>query len=331
MIIVEINGGLGNQVLEYALYLFLKEKRKDVKLTNYKMAHLLVKNSPIHERKLLLETVFTVSPAEYATDKEVLKVADYRRDIFSRVRRRILRMPKKTLVNLYVLRFNKMSHIRDQYALIPRIKRKLGFKRKETNRRVLMMRQLDELMLMKDAFVVGFYENLDFLKDIEDKVRSELTFKNPLDDRNQAIANQMANEAEMPVSIHVRRGDYLKDSFRIILSEKYYVPAMNYFTDRFGSENVHFYCFSDDIPWCRENLKADKITFIDWNTGDDSYRDMQLMSLCKHNIIANSTFSSAAAWLNTNKDKIAICPRRWTTNRPDYDDDVCEGWIPMDN
>ena len=332
MIIVEVNGGLGNQVLEYALYLFFKEKRKDVKLANYRMAHSLEKDNPIHQRKVFLETVFNVSPAEYATDKEVLRFSEYSRSIFSRIRRRILKIRKRSYVTIDTLKWDKIAHVHDLYALIPRLKRKLGFKHNETtSRRVLLMKQLDEISSMKNAYVIGFYINLDFLKGIEDKARAEFTFKNPLDERNQAIANQMANEAEVSVSIHVRRGDYLKNPARIVLSENYYIPAMSYFTDRFGSETVHFYVFSDDIPWCRENIKADKITFIDWNTGDDSYRDMQLMSLCKHNITAHSTFSFSAAWLNTNKDKIIICPRRWATDRPDYDDSVCEGWIVMDN
>ena len=133
----------------------------------------------------------------------------------------------------------------------------------------------------------------------------------------------------MSVSVHVRRGDYLlpKNAVYIRLSKEYYDKVMSYFTQRF--DNVHFYVFSDGIDWCRENFKADRITFIDWNTGDDSYKDMQLMSLCKHNIIANSSFSSWAAWLNANPDKIVIRPKEYKTDGQDYY--WPDEWIAMDN
>ena len=186
------------------------------------------------------------------------------------------------------------------------------------------MKQLDEIASMKNAYIAEFYFSFDFLEGIEDKVRSVFTFKNPLDERNQAIAEQMSQETS--VSLHIRRGDYIGTN-HTQQSTSYFSHAMNYFMEKF--KDVHFYVFSDDIPWCRENIKADKITFIDWNTGDDSWKDMQLMSLCKHNIITNSSFSAWGAWLNANPDKIVIRPKKY------YDSGVehpfPDGWIVMDN
>lgn len=80
--------------------------------------------------------------------------------------------------------------------------------------------------------------------------------------------------------------------------------------------DVDVYCvFSNDIVWCKENLPKiignKAIRYVDWNTGTNSYMDIYLMSHCRHNIIANSSFSWWGAWLNSNKDKIVICPKKW--------------------
>src|SRR5690606_19531988 len=74
-----------------------------------------------------------------------------------------------------------------------------------------------------------------------------------------------------------------------------------------------FIFFSDDISWCKANFPITNALFVDWNTGLDSFRDMQLMSLCKHHIIANSSFSWWGAWFNPYPGKIVVSPRRWVT------------------
>ena len=73
-----------------------------------------------------------------------------------------------------------------------------------------------------------------------------------------------------------------------------------------------FCLFSDDLNWCKEKFSDNNNIYVDWNTGTNSFRDMQLMSLCKHNIIANSTFSWWGAWLNSNTNKTVIIPYQWT-------------------
>jgi hypothetical protein len=105
-------------------------------------------------------------------------------------------------------------------------------------------------------------------------------------------------------SIHVRRGDYLK------LPNQHPVCELGYYLESISliGDGVDFLIFSDDIPWCKENFKGDKFTFID---GNKDYIDMWLMSLCDHNIIANSSFSWWGAWLNTNSNKIIITPHKW--------------------
>jgi hypothetical protein len=95
-------------------------------------------------------------------------------------------------------------------------------------------------------------------------------------------------------------------------------------------ENPIFFIFSDDINWCKENIKIKdhEIIYVDWNVGDNSYIDMQLMSTCKHNIMANSSFSWWSAWLNKNKDKIVISPYKWfNSDDMDCSDLIPESWI----
>ena len=73
-----------------------------------------------------------------------------------------------------------------------------------------------------------------------------------------------------------------------------------------------------------------EVVFVDWNRKENSFRDMQLMSLCKHNIIANSSFSWWGAWLNQNESKVVIAPSVWM-NKPIVNDPICENWIRINS
>lgn len=108
-------------------------------------------------------------------------------------------------------------------------------------------------------------------------------------------------------SIHVRRGDYLRlPHHHPVCSSVYYGEAINYI----GGNNV-FLVFSDDIDWCKNTFKGSSFIFVEGNT---DFEDLYLMSMCKNNIIANSSFSWWGAWLNKNPDKIVIAPNIWFGN-----------------
>ena len=98
--------------------------------------------------------------------------------------------------------------------------------------------------------------------------------------------------------------------------------------------NPQFYFFSDDLQWCIDKFNTqDNYHFVDINTGKDSWQDMYLMSQCKHNIIANSSFSWWGAWLNDNGEKIVIAPNPWfrTWSKESSYDVIPDNWIMIEN
>lgn len=134
----------------------------------------------------------------------------------------------------------------------------------------------------------------------------------PISSRNVKLLKQIG-KVDNSISIHIRRGDYLKPEFfkyyGNICTIEYYKKAMSIMEERYG--NVQYFVFSDDIEWAKENLPVgDDAVFVDWNTGDDSIYDMYIMSRCKHNIIANSTFSFWGARLNINNNTV-VYPKKW--------------------
>ena len=137
------------------------------------------------------------------------------------------------------------------------------------------------------------------------------------------------------VAIHIRRGEFATDpKYRELIGTPgldYYYHAVDYIVKRVKAPV--FYIFSDDPAWVKENFTLKyPYKIIDWNTANWHWRDMQLMSLCRHNIIANSTFSWWAAWLNQNPNKIVIAPKRWFgkwAERYDTTDLIPENWVRL--
>lgn len=177
----------------------------------------------------------------------------------------------------------------------------------------------------------GYWQSEKFFKDIKEEICVEFKFPPITEDKNLYIKNEI--EKVEAISIHIRRGDYIENKVLDgLASLEYYERALRYI--KLKIENPVFFIFSDDIEWCKKNLKIDFPTYyIDWNNGEESFRDMQLMSLCKHNIIANSTFSWWGAWLNSNSNKIVIAPEIWFRKESgyNYEDIVPETWVKIKN
>ena len=171
-------------------------------------------------------------------------------------------------------------------------------------------------------YIWGYWQDERYFKGIESKVRTTFQFRG-IDEFNMAIAHEMKSKDS--ISFHVRRGDYAAFGMNLI-GDDYYQKAIKYIKRMI--ETPFFYIFSDDVSVAK-NL-ADKMgisyKLISHNMGDESYKDMFLMSQCKHNILANSSFSWWGAWLNGNDKKIVIAPKEWNAANP-----IChpqaDGWL----
>jgi hypothetical protein len=162
------------------------------------------------------------------------------------------------------------------------------------------------------------------------KYRAEL-LKIFLFDEKKLNANTLKLLADIneknSVAVHIRRGDYLNNKeLSGICSKTYYENAIAKIKEKI--KDPVFYFFSDDPSWVKKNFSFAKYHLIDFNRGKDSWQDMYLMSKCKNNIIANSSFSWWGAWLNINPDKIIIAPSDWFKTIPDKDI-VPENWIKI--
>ncbi len=177
----------------------------------------------------------------------------------------------------------------------------------------------------RGAVLWGFWQNPRYFKDIEEGVRSAFTFREPLAGEAARIAGEITNTNS--VAIHVRRGDYTLPKYRGTYGDTntaYYRDAIDRIRGRV--KDPVFFVFSDDPGWCRENLKIEgSVTYLDRSSaGPKDAFHLRLMSLCKHNIIANSTFSWWGAWLNRNPEKTVVAPEKW------YVDSAGNDFIPTD-
>ena len=159
-----------------------------------------------------------------------------------------------------------------------------------------------------NRYLVGYWACEAYYADILYRVREEIRFPKSGDARNRETMDSMT--AQPSVSIHVRRGDYLDAAnaamFGGICTEIYYDTCVRYIKEK--CPDAVFYVFSDDADYVRAHFVGPEFHIVDWNRGEDSFYDMQLMSCCMHNICANSTFSFWGARLNGNPDKIMLRP-----------------------
>lgn len=164
-----------------------------------------------------------------------------------------------------------------------------------------------------DAFdyIIGNFQDPYIFEEYRNQLSKIFTIRTTVNrQENKTYIKQIKKSNS--ISIHIRRTDYLTVFPKSTLSEQYYKNAISYIKSRV--KNPHFFIFSDDINWVKENLALGDTphTFVTCNqSAESSAWDMHLMQLCKHNIIANSSFSWWGAYLNKNPNKIVICPNEW--------------------
>lgn len=162
------------------------------------------------------------------------------------------------------------------------------------------------------AYLDGYWQSEKYFLDVADIIRKDYALKSVPDAQNELLAESITRV--LAVSVHVRRGDYVNNpsinSFHGVCPSAYYHSAMELMAQK--TNDPHFFIFSDDIQWCKKNIKTSyPVTYVDHNGPEDAHFDLWLMSQCRYHIIANSTLSWWGAWLNPQSDKIVIAPLRW--------------------
>ena len=174
---------------------------------------------------------------------------------------------------------------------------------------------ISESELRSNKSFHGYWQNIKYYNIFRDDILKKISFT--LNDQNSRKIDQIISTRNS-VSVHIRRGDYLNSKAHFNLDSKYYFAAIEHVKNEY--ENPTFFIFSDDIQWSSIFLKeyTSECIFVDINDGKNSHLDMKLMSECKINIIANSTFSWWSSFLNTSKERLIIVPSKWYKNKNNY-------------
>jgi len=287
-VITRLNGGLGNQLFQYAAGRSLAERLGvplKVDLSEFETDLL---------RRFELDK-FTIN-AGIATPKE--------------------------LANIVI----KPSRFQRSYSRLA-ISLGLGFNRIAFKERKFRYDDTFE-KIRNPMYLNGYWQSEKYFKSAKDKLLSELCLVDKLGEASQRMLEEILPCSA--ISLHIRRGDYISNPSAALVhgvcSLDYYYSAIIHLTAHV--ENPYFFVFSDDPQWAKDNLKINyPVQFVEANGPDRGVEDMWLMKSCKHHIIANSSFSWWAAWLNDRQDKIVITPRIWFLDKKiDTKDLVPEQW-----
>lgn len=294
MIIIQVAGGLGNQLQQYALYQKFISLGKDARLDI---------------------SWFT----EENRQKGVYAKRNLELDYFEQLQYRSCMIEEK-------------ERLIGNGSFTDKIKGKLFPGTKKIFQETEMYHP--EIFEFEDKYLCGYWACEKYYADIMGILQEKITF--PLSDNreNQTMAEKMKGGES--VSIHIRRGDYLNQEnqamFGNICTEEYYAGAIRTMKQIYSK--AHFYLFSDDIAYVQEKYQGEEYTVVDINKGKDSFYDIWLMSQCRHNICANSTFSFWGARLNRNQEKVMIRPSIHKNTQifdPQRMHELWENWVLIDN
>lgn len=178
-------------------------------------------------------------------------------------------------------------------------------------------------------FFKGHAQDWHWFYEYQDQIKRLFRFSKPLSKQNQKWKKQIQHTQS--VAVHIRRGDYLQHkNVYILVSKDYYQQAFQYISKHL--DKPHLYIFSDDIEWAKKNITTPlPHDFID-NNQNDPGADLHLMALCKHHIIANSTFSWWGSFLAETPHQIVVAPAGWKTGIKSLLKNVLRpGWVLIDN
>lgn len=294
---VEISGGLGNQMFQYAFARAISIKKK---------------------------IPFKLDCQYFSLKSEINIIRPYELNIFKL---------KKPIIEEEKLAFKKSIISKINYKLNHILNFPIIFKSRIINESDFKNFSLESEKNIDGFYFTGHWQSENYFKKIESILRKDFIFKKKLDEVNLNCKNKIENSNS--VSIHIRRGDYISNQSAFqnhgVCSIDYYKRAINFIETKI--QNPTYFIFSDDPDWVRStDFGIKNYHIVDWNNDNASYIDMQLMTLCKHNIIANSTFSWWGAWLNNYQKKIVIAPRNWfakESRKSESKKIIPDGWVKI--
>jgi len=291
LIILHLSGGLGNQMFQYAF------GRANATRLGAELKYELTNPTLTIHNGFELERIFNIQASE-ATQADMKFVLGLQR--YALIRKLIKASGLQKLFNSFIVQ-------EPHFHFSPQM-----------------------LRLQDHSYVNGYWQSEKYFSEVENEIRADFSFKLPLSQMNADIAERIGNLNS--VSLHVRRNDFANNAkinaTHGLCPLDYYQSAIQYIAERI--EKPFFLIFSDDPAWVKENLQIDSsCEYVDHNQGAESYNDMRLMSLCKHHIIANSSFSWWGAWLNSKADKIVVSPKSWFANGTSSQDLIPQRWVKL--
>lgn len=310
MLIVNLKGGLGNQMFQYATGLDLIRQIEQ----NKKNYH--------SEQIRQLKTVFLLDISGYSDPRVVKSNTPRTFDL------------KHFNITAQIADFEKIQLVKYPTGIWSKICR--GLNKKifrnfyQDYHPQLLEKHIKKMLLGQNVYLDGFFQSEKNFINSRSKILEEFEL------RDEHKTNTVKNLAEQislteSVSIHIRRGDYANNSttkkYHGLCPISYYSTAIKMITDIKKYSN--FYIFTDDLNWVKENLKIEQKKIFISGQNLTSQQELFLMSKCKHNIIANSSFSWWGAWLNQNQNKIIIAPEKWTIKNNNHPNILPKDWIEI--
>jgi hypothetical protein len=307
MIVVKIQGGIGNQLFQYAIARSLATLIK----TEFRL-HVpknTLKRVGIHKK--IFYWVLKMFPVKNTRINEIIYFSKYPRDF---------QLNHFGISPDLIINDVEFQNLQEQFNFNWIFDKQFGF-------------DPNILNLANNVYLDGFWQSEKYFSNYKQLISDELRIKPEF---KSNIINKIFNTNS--VAIHIRRGDYHlvkeNESFGI-LNMEYYQKAMNFISE--NDDNPYFFVFSDDENWVKSSflkkVKTENIELVSKNARHKTFIDLCLMSQCKHQIVANSSYSWWGAWLNSNPCKIVICPKRPFIGSffNNYDDYYPENWIRIDN
>jgi hypothetical protein len=296
MIIVKLQGGLGNQMFQYALGRKL---------------------SLLHNTALKLDLSFLLD----RTTRENFTYRDYNLDIFQ--------LQVEFANQEDIQPFFRVQN----YRLINKIYDRLFFF-KEHHKYIyekIFLFNPKIFQITGNIYLDGYWQSEYYFVDIKEIIKKDFTLKpQNLSIQEQELLNII--DKSLSICLHIRRGDLVNNpaanQFHGLIDIEYINNAINIIESRI--KYPHYFIFSDDIQWCKKNINLKYPTqFVTGENAEDRFSvDFQLMQACKYFIISNSSFSWWTAWLSQNPDKIVIAPKQWFRNsKINTNDLVPKEWI----